>query len=73
MIITDETSLKDFEFWGQARENFNKLTDEEIAYLDDYLDGSVCNRTQVNDMFAYYFDSVCSILDLDMDEVIMRK
>ena len=33
MTITYETTLKDFEFWGPARENVNKLTDEELDAL----------------------------------------
>lgn len=73
MKITYETALKDFEFWGQARANFNKLTDEEIEQIEDYFDGIQYDRTEFNDLFAYYFDQICAILDLDEDEVIMRK
>ena len=72
MTITYECTLNDFDFWGQAHENFKKLTDTEIAILDDYFDCITYNRTDFNDLFAYYFDKICAFLDLDEDEVLAR-
>ena len=74
MTITYETTLKDFEFWGNARENVKKLTDEELDALEEYFDEvcAVYNRTELNDLFAYYFDNVCALLGLDEEEALAR-
>lgn len=72
MVITYETSLKDFDFWGPARENVSKLTDEELEMLDEYFDGPI-NQTALNDLFAYYFEDVCDILGLTEEEVLARE
>lgn len=72
MTITYETNLKDFEFWGEARKNISKLTDEELTVIDDYFDGIAYDRTEFNDLFAYGFDGICAILNLEEDEVLAR-
>ena len=74
MTITYETTLKDFEFWGNARENVNKLTDEELTALEDYFDlmGALYSQTELNDLFAFYFEDVCDILGLTEEEVLAR-
>lgn len=71
MTITYETSLKDFEFWGPARENAAKLTDEELETLEEYFDEPT-NQTELNDQFAYYFEEICDILGLTEEEVLAR-
>lgn len=74
MIITYETTLKDFEFWGQARENISKPTDEELNALEEYFSEvhPVVNRTALNDMFAYYFTEILGVLGLDEEKVLER-
>ena len=71
MTITYETTLKDFEFWGPARENVKKLTDEELEFLEGWFDEPI-NQTELNDLFAYDFESVCNILGLTEEEVWAR-
>lgn len=71
MTVTYETTLKDFEFWGNARENVSKLTDEELETLEEYFDEPT-DRTDLNDQFAYYFEEVCDILGLTEEEVLAR-
>ena len=71
MTVTYETSLKDFEFWGYARKNVNKLTNEELEILEEYFDEPT-DRTELNDQFAYYFEEVCDILGLTEEEVLAR-
>lgn len=71
MTVTYETTLKDFEFWGPARENVNKLTDEELEILEEYFDEPT-DRTELNDLFAYDFENVCDMLGLNEEEVLAR-
>ena len=71
MTVTYETTLKDFEFWGNACENVNKLTDEELETLEEYFYEPI-NQTELNDLFAFYFESVCDILGLTEEEVLAR-
>lgn len=71
MTVTYETTLKDFEFWGNARENVNKLTDEELETLEEYFYEPI-SQTELNDLFAFYFESVCDILGLTEEEVLAR-
>lgn len=72
MIITYETTLKDFKFWGLARENAAKLTDEEWKILEMYFEDELWEQTRVNDYFAYYFGGICEILGLTEEEVLAR-
>lgn len=71
MTITYEATLKDFEFWGNARENVKKLTDDELDALEEYFDEPT-DRTELNDQFAYYFEEICDILGLTEEEVLAR-
>lgn len=71
MTITYEITLKDFEFWGPARENVKKLTDEELETLEEFIDEPI-NQTVLNDLFAYNFENVCDILGLTEEEVLAR-
>ena len=62
--IVDDT-LRNFTFWGQAKQNVNNyLTYDELDELDDILDGVLTEPTdtEINDLFAYDFDYICSLL-----------
>ena len=73
MIVYYETSVKDFPFWGYARELANKLTDEEWEELDAIFDDDEYhNQTEFNDYFTFNFDRVCSLLELNEEEVLAR-
>lgn len=58
MKITKEISLKEFPFWGGAKNNAALLTDEEFALIEESLE-EICpngmGETEVNDFF--WFDS----------------
>ncbi len=74
MTITKEISLKDFEFWGYARENIKKLTNDELDILEDYFsEYEPLNETELNDIFAFDFENVCDILGLTEEEVLARE
>lgn len=75
MIITQDINLNDFEFWGPAGENVTALTADQLDELtdlltEDYPDG--LTATQLNDIFAYSFDSILAMLDLEyfQDELV---
>lgn len=76
MTITYEIgSLREFKFWGHATDNFNLLRSDEIDRLDDFFNSEDCRDISaewLNDIFAYYFESVCDMLGLDEDEVLER-
>lgn len=74
MTVYYETSVKDFPFWGYARELANKLTDEEWEELDAIFDdGEYHDQTEFNDYFTFSFDRVCSLLELNEEEVLARE
>ena len=65
MKIISYKHLRDFEFWGPAKENILKLTLEELDYLDNYFDEGYPEGVEevwLNDAFAYYFDDILDIL-----------
>lgn len=72
MKIYTETSLQNFEFWGNARINVNEyLSEEQIDTLENiledlYPDG--IEETDLNDLFAYEFETICEWLGIDSDE-----
>lgn len=75
MIITQDINLNDFEFWGPASENVIALSADQLDELtdllaDDYPDG--LTATQLNDIFAYSFDNILAMLDLEyfQDELV---
>lgn len=56
MIVTRETSLEDFEFWGGAEETAAKLTSQEMAGVEsalmlEYPNGM--DETELNDLFRF--------------------
>ena len=73
MTIYYKTSVKNFPFWGYARELANKLTDEEWEVLDTIFDDDEYHgQTEFNDYFTFHFDCVCSLLGLNEEEVLAR-
>lgn len=75
MIITQDINLNDFEFWGPASSNVTALTADQLDELtdlmaDEYPDG--LTATQLNDIFAYSFEDILAMLDLEyfQDELV---
>lgn len=66
MIYKVEESLKNFEFWGQAREVAQEFTDEQLDQLEDLISDIYCDDyptdTQINDLFAYDSDYLKELL-----------
>jgi hypothetical protein len=62
MRIYEDESLRYFDFWGQAADNVNELTEAELdtveAILEDSAPEEGYDKTYINDLFAYDFDTV---------------
>lgn len=76
MKIYKEESLSDFEFWSGARDNAKYLTDDEFDRIEvelecQYPDGM--SETEVNDLFWFDFDWVCSLIGETEDSVLSRE
>jgi hypothetical protein len=71
MIITSEKSLRNFEFWSDAKSNAEKLTynqfnEVESIFEDLYPEGM--SETQINDYFWFDFESICEWLGIEEEE-----
>jgi len=68
MTIKYEKSLKDFEFWGGAVEFADRLLWSEMEKIEEYLDGTGVEYTemQINDLFWFEADFLIEdVLGLD--------
>lgn len=60
-------SLADFHFWGGAEDRAALLTTKQLTELDDKIDELLPedrSDTDINDLFWYDFESVCSLIGL---------
>lgn len=56
MTITKEIKLKDFDFWGEAIDTAEVLTDEDFDIIEAYLEEcDTMDETELNDFF--WFDN----------------
>ena len=65
MKIISYRHLRDFEWWGPAKENVRQLTYDQMDILDDYFEDVYPDgiyEMELNDAFAYYFDDIKDIL-----------
>lgn len=75
MRVYEEKNLPTFEFWGGAADNARRLTWSELETVESileelYPDG--IDATNLNDLFAFEFESVCDWLGLSEEEVLNR-
>lgn len=69
-VYKDVFEKSDFEFWGQAVENVNRLTGEEFEnFIDTFNEIDEC---ALNDIFSYYIDEVLETLCIDEEEFFNR-
>lgn len=80
MTMTIEKRLRDFNFWSNAATNAAKLTPEELDTIEEILEDTIAgireepySTTEINDFFRFDFETVCSWLDLDYEEVMARE
>lgn len=64
-----ETSLSEFDFSNQARENAKLLSAKQLDefednYLSDFFGGNTPTETDIDDLFKYNFEDICESLGL---------
>ena len=71
MKITSEINLSDFKFWSGAEDNAELLTNTQLDeignILEDEYPGGI-NETELNDIFRFDFEYVCSLIDFTPNE-----
>ena len=70
--------LRDFEFWGGAKDRAQQLEPDELDLLEDELEyffEDIPTDTQINDLFWFDFERAASLiaLQVDEDENIIRE
>lgn len=76
MKIYVEKTLKDFEFWGGAKERAAMLTDSELESIEETLEDirpEGMSETEVNDFFWFEFDAIANILGYEDEEEIFNE
>lgn len=77
MIIKQDISLKDFNFWAGAKDTVKYLTDEELDRIEAYLDYDVAvefEATEINDWLWFQRDEIAEILGYeDFDKIIEER
>ena len=73
MKVIEETSLKDFEFWGGAIQTVKYLTDDELDAIEEslnelYPDGM--GKTEINDFFWFEDDTIAEWLGYESFEAL---
>ena len=74
-----EDSLTNFNFWSGAADNAKLLEYNELKELDEalpsYFEGRTPTATEINDLFWFEFETVCSLIGLKYDksrDVVIR-
>lgn len=74
-----EDSLTNFNFWSGAADNAKLLEYGELKELDEalpsYFEGRTPTATEINDLFWFDFETVCSLIGLKYDksrDVVIR-
>ena len=76
MTITTEKSLRNFEFWGGAKDTVKYLTDEELDTIEGILEElnlEGLSETEINDTFWFGDDEIAYWLGYDSFEEIMER
>lgn len=76
MTVTYETSIQDFDFWGQAKELVSRLTRAELEMIEEMLEETypVISKTELNDIFAFYWDSaIMPIIGISEEQILERE
>lgn len=76
MWIKDDVSLCAFKFWSGGKDRADLLTMYELEDIEQqleelYPDGMT--STQLNDLFWFDFDWVCSLIGTTEEEVFKRE
>jgi hypothetical protein len=77
MKIYREISLREFDFWGEARNTVKYLTNDELDRIERILE-EICikslSETELNDFFWFENDVIASWLGYeDFDKLMMER
>ena len=73
MQITKELDLTNFDFWAGAKEqkfSYSELKELEHTIEELYSNGAT--ETQINDLFWFEEEFLCSLIDLNFEEYLER-
>ncbi len=76
MIITQETSLENFEFWGGAKDLADNLTHKELELVESCLEDAYpegMTDAALNDIFAYEGDMIAEWIGYEKEEDILMR
>lgn len=76
MRIYQEIPLKDFEFWGGAKETASWLSEDDFHELEEQLieffEDKPISETKLNDIFWFEEDEVARMLGYEDFEDLMK-
>lgn len=76
MIIKEDISVRDFEFWSGGFETWLELTIEELDALDDLLPEAFpegLTQTELNDLFWFDSDLIAEWLGFEDWENLIEE
>ena len=77
MQIIKEESLRNFEFWVEAKDTVKYLTYDELdeieQYIEELFDGEPVDETAINDLFWFDDDMIAEWLGYDSFDEIMER
>lgn len=77
MKIITEQKLRNFGFWGGAKDRVKFLTNEELDLIEEELEAwyypEGLTETQINDIFWFDDDFIASMLGYDLFDTIIEE
>lgn len=75
MLVQQEISLRNFEFWSGGADRAKNCTVEELDELELFFEESevTWTDTEINDMFWFEFDILAQFLGYEDEEDFDRK
>lgn len=76
MRVISEMRLRDFEFWGGAKDFAAKLTDDELDTIEFEFEGVYpegMSDTEINDIFWFDKDFICELLGETEEDIWNRE
>ena len=71
MKIYAEKALRNFEFWGGAKDNASELTDVQLDAVESILEDIYpegMEESAINDLFWFEFDRIQEWLGMETEE-----
>jgi len=76
MTIKKEITLKDFEFWGRARQIVKLFTEDELTAIEYELEciyPEGIDETILNDFFAYNTEFITEMIGMTEEDLLSRE